>query len=296
MRPSKLQALIGEPNRGAVDEFAHAGMTELFAADQHHPLPVVADWQVAFLEQVVRQCGASIVLAPHTLDTIEWMPVLAGRLDAAIVTDAQNVVAEDDRLIATKPICGGALRAEYVLNRSIGIVTIAPGTFEPVALVPPCPVTTLEVTPLASRVTVVEEIEDAASTGPALKEARIVVAGGLGVGSRDQWSLVTDAASALGAAIGATRAVVESGWVPSSHQVGYSGTKIAPDVYIAIGISGAVHHLAGIAQAKAVIAINIDPTAEIFKVARFGVVGDAKAVVPAFTERVRALRTQANDA
>ena len=289
-------AVIGEPDRGAAELFSRAGMTELFVATPNPPLPLVADCQVAFLERVARQCGASIILAPHTLDTAEWMPLLAGRIGAAVVTDAQRIVAEDNRVIVTKPICGGAIQAEYIVNRPVGVVTIAPGAYEPAAAALPCPITIIEMSPVDSAVSVLEEIADASDAGPALQQARIVVAGGLGVGGREQWLLVSDAAAALGAAIGATRAAVESGWVPSNHQVGYSGTKVAPDLYIAFGISGAVHHLAGIAQAKAVVAINLDPAAEIFKVARFGVVGDVKAVVPAFTERVRELRSQSGDA
>jgi electron transfer flavoprotein alpha subunit len=288
-------AVAGTQDRRAAEEFACGGMTELLVADPGQTLPPVAECQVAFLEKAARHCGASIILAPHTLDTGEWMPLLAARLGAAVVTDVQAVVVEDGQLLVTKPICGGAVIAEYALNRPVGVITVAPGTYESAMAAVPCRVTPLKMAPEASAVEVLEEISDASDTGPTLKQARTVIAGGLGVGSRDQWQLVTDAASALGAGIGATRAVVESGWVPSNCQVGYSGTKIAPDLYIAIGISGAVHHLAGITQAKTVVAINVDPTAEIFKVARFGVVGDAKVVVPAFTERVRELRRQAGE-
>ena len=283
-------AVIGEPDETAAARLAAAGLAEVFIADCAAPAPLVAEIQVAHLEFIVERCGASVVLAPHTLDTAEWLPLLAARLDAAVASDAARLTVEDGRILVTKPICGGAVNAEYVLNRAVGIVTIAAGAYSPAAPAPACPVTTVTVPPLTSGAAVLEEVADASAGGPALKQARIVVAGGLGVGSRDQWTLIREAAEALGAGVGATRAVVESGWVPSSHQVGYSGVKIAPDLYIAVGISGAVHHLAGISKATAVVAINVDAAAEIVKVARFVVVGDAQAVLPAFTARVREIR------
>jgi electron transfer flavoprotein alpha subunit len=142
---------------------------------------------------------------------------------------------------------------------------------------------------VSSRVTVLKEVQEAVGSGPSLKKAKVVVSGGMGVGTRENWALIEDAASALGAAIGASRPVVELGWIPVSRQVGFSGQKIQPDLYIAIGISGAVHHLAGLKAAKNIVAINKDPEASIFRAARFGVVGDIKDVVPAFVARVREL-------
>jgi electron transfer flavoprotein alpha subunit len=216
--------------------------------------------------------------------------VLAGNLQAAVVTDCKSLALVQGRLQATKMICGGAIGAEYVIERSIVAATVTPGVFAPAPTRDPCPVLALHLPSSRSRVTVIEEVGGAADAGPLLKQAAIVVSGGLGVGGREHWSLVTDLANALGAAVGATRAVVESGWADSSHQVGYSGVKVAPDLYLAVGISGAVHHLAGVSQAKTIVAINTDATAEIFKVARFGVVGDAKTVVPALIARLRELR------
>jgi len=140
------------------------------------------------------------------------------------------------------------------------------------------------------RARVLEETREEGPAGPRLKDARIVVAGGMGVGGREHWHLVEETAAVLGGAVGATRAVTDLGWVPSVHQVGLTGTSVAPDLYIAIGISGAVQHLAGITRAKTIVAINRDPEADIFRLAAFGAVGDAQAIVPAFVERVKQLR------
>jgi electron transfer flavoprotein alpha subunit len=148
----------------------------------------------------------------------------------------------------------------------------------------------VEAPSVAPRVRVLQEVTESGPAGPRLKDARVVVAGGLGVGGAEHWHLVEEAAAALGGAVGASRAVTDLGWVTSAHQVGLTGTTVAPDLYIAIGISGAVQHVAGITRAKTIVAINKDPDANIVRMATFGAIGDARAIVPAFVERVRQLR------
>jgi electron transfer flavoprotein alpha subunit len=283
-------ALFGSGCGEAAQAFSVGGMSTLFVVDSTRLTPYVAEQYVAAAETIAHGCSATVILAPHTIDSAEWIPQLAFRLEAAVATDCHTVAAANNQILVTKSICGGAVQAEYRLERSTQVVTITPGSYEAASPSPPCPITAIDSPAIESRVSVLEEIPDEASSGPSLKEARIVVAGGLGVGGREHWNLITDTAAALGAAVGATRAVVESGWAPSRQQVGYSGVKIAPELYVAIGISGAVHHLVGIAQARTVVAINSDANADIFRVARFGAVGDAKVLVPAFVERVRALR------
>jgi electron transfer flavoprotein alpha subunit len=282
--------MAGAFNSVAIERLASSGLAEMIVSADQGRAPLSADHQVAALGAVVELTEASVILAPHTLDSAEWIPLLGARVRAAVATDCVDVSGTDSGIVVAKMICGGAIGAEYHLNRRVAAITITPGVFEAAPKSAPSPIRTIATTVVDSPVVVVEEIKTLADAGPALKQAPIVVAGGLGVGGRDHWSLITDTASALGAAVGATRAVVESGWAPYSHQVGYSGAKVAPTLYVAIGISGAVHHLAGISQAKTIVAINTDPTAEIFKVSRFGVIGDARAVVPAFAARLRELR------
>src|SRR6185436_11489975 len=140
-------------------------------------------------------------------------------------------------------------------------------------------------------VTFIEETTAAASAGPGLKDAKIVVAGGRGLGAAENWRYIDDMAALLGAAVGCSRPVADSGWVATSCQVGLSGTCIAPELYIAVGISGAVQHLAGISAARTVVAINPDAGAEIFTRADLGVVGDYREVLPAFAQRVKELKS-----
>jgi len=269
-----------------------AGMSQLFVVDDSRLEHYTAESSVAAVMSIVRQCDPTLILVGHSLDAGEWVPQLAAKLAASTVVDCRAIQADADHQITVhKAVCGGAIQAEYAVSGAL-VATVAPGMYAAESRTACSTVSQLSLPPFEAQISVVEELIEPAGSGPALKEARIVVSGGLGVGGRDQWPLITDAATALGAAVGATRAVVEAGWAPASQQVGYSGNKISPDLYIAIGISGAVHHLVGISQAKAVVAINTDPNADIFRVSRFGVVADAKAVVPAFIERARALREE----
>lgn len=284
--------LIGRDCAAAADRLATAGLTELFVADHARHAAYGAEFHIAAAEAIIRHCASALVVFPQTAETAEWVPLLAGRLGAAMATACTRLAFDGEDLVATRPVCGGALRGEYVFNRALRMATISPGTYAPAALGESCRISPVALPDVQPRVTIIEEVPDSAGTGPRLRTARIVVSGGLGVGSRENWRIVEDAAAALGAAVGATRAVVELGWVPASQQVGFSGQKISPDLYIAVGISGAVHHLAGLAGAKTIVAINKDPEASIFRAARFGVIGDAKEVVPAFVARVRELHTQ----
>jgi electron transfer flavoprotein alpha subunit len=144
--------------------------------------------------------------------------------------------------------------------------------------------------PANDRVTLIEEIAAQVGSGPKLSDAKIVVSGGRGLGSPDHWHYIETTANALGGAVGCSRPVADSGWVNSSHQVGLSGNSINAELYIAVGISGAVQHLAGINSAAVVAAINTDAQADIFTRANYGVIGDYKEVLPAFVERVKKLK------
>jgi electron transfer flavoprotein alpha subunit len=254
-------------------------------------LPGTGEQLLAAVHRLVERIDPSLVLAPHGGESAEWAPQLAGALGAAVLLGCHSITYEEQTLVARKLICGGAIEAEYELGSGLAIVTLEAGAYA--AAAPACEFESAPLPPTPGRVVFLDSIEDPSGFGPPLAGARVIVSGGLGLGGREHWQLVTDTAAALGAAVGATRAAVESGWAPACCQVGYSGSKVAPELYIALGISGAVHHLAGIAHARNVVAVNTDANAEIFRVARFGVVGDARQVMPAFLERLRALRDAA---
>ena len=151
-------------------------------------------------------------------------------------------------------------------------------------------VESLSVPAFDAAIEVLEEVREQATSGPRLKDAKVIISGGRGLGGPENWHFVDELAQILGAAVGATRAVTDAGWVSPSLQVGLTGATVAPDLYITIGISGAVQHIAGISGARNVVAINRDADANIFKYARWGVVGDWKLIVPAFTQRLKELR------
>jgi electron transfer flavoprotein alpha subunit len=283
-------ALVGRDVGAAADAFLAAGMAELYVVDGARYEPYVGEEYVAAGGAILAACSPAVALFPHTLDTREWVARLAARRRTGLVTDCMRLSVDNGRVVMTKPVYGGSVIAEYVVRGAPQMATMRAGAYEPATPGAAGRIVPLEAPPVAARVRVLEEMIEGGPAGPRLKDARVVVAGGLGVGGREHWHLVEETATALGGAVGATRAVTDLGWVPSVHQVGLTGTSVAPDLYIAIGLSGAVQHVAGITRAKTIVAINSDPEANIFQLAAFGAVGDARAIVPAFVERVRQLR------
>jgi electron transfer flavoprotein alpha subunit len=283
-------ALIGRDLEPAASAFLDAGMTELYVADGARYDPCNGVEYAAAGEAILDLCAPAVALFPHTLDTREWVARLAARRRTGLVTDCVRIAVDQDQVVMTKPVYGGSIIAEYVVHGTPQMATMRAGAFEPAIPGSVGRIVPVEVPPIAPRVRVLQEVTESGPAGPRLKDARVVVAGGLGVGGAEHWHLVEEAAAALGGAVGASRAVTDLGWVTSAHQVGLTGTTVAPDLYIAIGISGAVQHVAGITRAKTIVAINKDPDANIVRMATFGAIGDARAIVPAFVERVRQLR------
>ena len=286
-----LGTLVGDNLAAGAQQF-RGGFSSLYLVDGKHYRPYTAHAYIAAVQGVIKACSPSVVLFPHTLEIREWAPRLAARLDTGLVMDCTMLAAEGNELVATKPVYGGGVLGEYVIRGTPRMVTIRAGSYEPRSAAPGGEVVRLDVPALSQgRVTVLEEAAASASSGPKLKDAKIVVAGGRGLGGRDNWHFVEETAAVLEAAVGCSRPVADSGWVPASHQVGLSGICVTPDLYIAVGISGAVQHLAGISAARTVVAINTDPEADIFTRANYGVVGDYREVLPAFIERVKQLRS-----
>jgi electron transfer flavoprotein alpha subunit len=203
-----------------------------------------------------------------------------------------SIDAGSKTLLANRPVYGGNAIAVVRCNYTPQIAAIRPKVYEPLdpdssrqGQVVSFPV---ELDPSQARSQVVNVVEEAAE-GVKLEDARVVVSGGRGLGGPEPFQDLEILAKLLGGAVGASRAAVDSGWVPSSYQVGLTGKTITPEVYITVAISGASQHMAGCSGAKVIVAINKDAESNIFKEARYGVVGDWEHVVPAFTEAVREL-------
>lgn len=237
----------------------------------------------------------SVILMGATVRGRSLAPRLAARLGTGLTADCTELDMDDEgNLIQTRPAFGGNVMATIVCkNHRPQMATVRPRVMKPLEPDPDRQGEILEVPveaeALEIRTVLLEAVEEA---GEAVKieEADIIVAGGRGLGNPDGFQLLQDLAKTLGAAVAASRPVVDSGWIPYPHQVGQTGKTVSPKVYIACGISGAIQHMAGMRSSDVIIAINRNPDAPIFKIATYGLVGDLFQIVPALKREIEALR------
>ena len=284
-------ALAGKNVADVASGLGALGAEKVLLADtQSTPSP---EWLLAAAELAARRVSPEVVLLTHSGSGRDLGPSLAYTLGSGIITDATRLRVDGGELVITKPVFGGSAIAEFSIETTPKVVTLRPRAFEAEAAptAREATVETLDVPSGDGAIEVLEEVREQATAGPRLKDAKIIVSGGRGLGGPENWKYIDELAQVLGAAVGATRAVTDAGWVSPSMQVGLTGSTVAPDLYITIGISGAVQHIAGISGARNVVAINRDADANIFKYARFGVVGDWKQIVPAFIQRLKELRS-----
>lgn len=219
-------------------------------------------------------------------------PRVAAKLEAPLVTDVISAEISGDSLVVRHPSYAGKVMTTQTLTGSPVLVAFRPGAIPPSEVPKPGTVERMEPVgdPAAARVVVTELVQG--NTGAIdLGEAKVIVAGGRGLRSAENFKLVEELADAFGnAAVGATRAVTDDGWRPHSDQIGQTGRLVSPDLYIAVGISGAIQHLAGMRTSRTIVAVNKDKEAPIFKVADYGIVGDVMEVIPALTAAVREAR------
>jgi electron transfer flavoprotein alpha subunit len=219
-------------------------------------------------------------------------PRVAAKLGVGLVTDVVAVELSGDTVIVKHPMNIGKVVATVAIAATPAVIAIRPNTFTPVASAKAGRVEMIQPVgdPSASRV-VVKELVQGGRGKLDLADAPVIIAGGRGLKAAENFKLVQELADAFGnAAVGATRAVTDDGWRPHSDQIGQTGRLVSPDLYVAVGISGAVQHLAGMRTSRTIVAINKDKDAPIFKIADYGIVGDLFEVVPALTEAVREAR------
>jgi electron transfer flavoprotein alpha subunit len=247
-----------------------------------------AAWAQTLVEQA-RQRGASAVIAPGTERGNEVLAHVAAKLDQPMAANCVSVTPGDPATVL-RVRWGGSLLEEAAVN---GAPLLLSSAAHAVSAEPIDAVESVAVTDSASEldraVQVLEHVQ-ATSSGVSLAEADVVVSGGRGVGSAEGFSVIEELAELLGAAVGCSRAVTSAGWRPHTDQVGQTGTKISPEIYIACGISGATQHMAGCKGAKRLLAINPDGEASIFASADYAVIGDLHQVVPAISQEIRKAR------
>jgi len=268
----------GAPARSARGLLAAASMLGT-------PVLVGATGESAAIAAAVASAAArqpiAAVLLPHSVLGREVAGRLSARLAAPLLIDAIDLRLDGSAVIATHSVFGGSFTTTSAAVTGIPVITVRDGAFEPVAGLPTVDV--LAPAPDALPDPIVTEVRptEATSGRPDLKSAKIVVSGGRGLGSKSEFDRVTgELADALDAAIGASRAAVDAGYAAPSMQVGQTGATISPDLYIALGISGAIQHRAGMQTAKTIIVVNDDESAPLFEIADYGVVGDLFEVVP----------------
>ncbi len=282
-KASEVAATLGE--YGASKVYAHSDA----AYDTYLTLPAVDT-----ISELLKQHQPAILMLATTYDLRDIAARLNARHNMGLITDAIDLQFDGDTLLITVPWGGETVVTATFPKQATGIVLTRPKAFG----IERFEGKTAEVETLShslnaesQKMKILDRVV-VQSEGPALEDASVIVAGGRGLGKAENFRLVEELAAAFGGAAGATRAIVDAGWLPYSYQIGQTGKTVKPTLYFAVGISGAIQHLAGMKGSKYIVAINRDENAPIFSVADFGVVGDALTILPQLTEEVKRRKAQ----
>ncbi len=238
------------------------------------------------LAQLVREKSPALVLLAGTAQGKEVAGRLAVKIDSGVLTDAVDLQSGDDGPVAEQSIFGGGTTVHSRVKRGTPIVAMRPNAVAPEPGAGAAEISQVSLASEAAGAKVTNRVVAERSERPDLTEASIVVSGGRGTGGTEGFGVIEQLADAMGAAVGASRAVTDAGWYPHQFQVGQTGKTVSPQLYMAIGISGAIQHRAGMQTSKTIIAVNKDPEAPIFELADFGVVGDLFKVVPQLLDEI----------
>jgi electron transfer flavoprotein alpha subunit len=283
--------LIGSGVRDLAAEAGKYGAAKVFVADDERLAAPLPQPRADVIAGLVRDQGLDTVLLGASVLASDVAASVAARLDAGLNWDLTDLAMEDGRLVGKRPALQDSVYVDVGWKAEPRLALIRSGTFEPKETGGEAEVVDVQpsLEDFSLQATMVEQAHEE-SEGPSIEDADIIVAGGRGLGGPENFALVEELAKALGGAVAATRAVVDAGWYPYATQVGQTGKTVAPKLYVACGISGAIQHKVGMQGANVIVAINKDGNAPIFEFCDLGVVGDLHSIVPKLTELVRAKR------
>jgi electron transfer flavoprotein alpha subunit len=278
--------VVGAPGTAAPlkNQLAEFGAAKIYIAESDDIVGYLVAPKAAALAAVVALASPAAVLISSSSENKEIAARLAFKTGSGVLTDAVGVDADG----ATLQIFGGAITVQAKVTTGVPIITVRPNSLAPEPLTGAAeeiPVT-VELADADKAAKIIDAVVEAKGSRPQLADASVVVSGGRGIGNADNFSIIENLADSLGAAVGASRAVVDAGWVGHQLQVGQTGVTVSPQLYVAVGISGAIQHRAGMQTSKTIVAINKDAEAPIFELADFGVVGDLFTVAPQLTDEI----------
>jgi len=284
-------AIVGHQIASLTNAFAGFGVDKVYGVDTPELAAYSGEGYASAFAEIVNRVKPDWVFVGASAFGRDVAPRLAAKVAGGLVSDCTAMEVKDGDLLLTRPIYAGKALARVKVVRKPGIVTLRPNVFpalssngggSPAVEKIAAALGSIRAKVVGTKLAQLGKLE--------LTEANIIVSGGRGLKAPEHFHLVEDLAAALGAAVGASRAVVDAGWRPHEYQVGQTGKTVSPQLYIACGISGAIQHLAGMSSSKYIIAINKDPDAPIFKIANLGVVGDVFEILPRLTEAVKKVK------
>ena len=282
---------LGNGFSDTVAAFGEYGIPEIITVDRPELTLYAPELYTAAFVHCVKRIAPAVIIMTATAMGKDLAPRAAARLNIELISDSISYKINNGKIEAIKPIFAGKARITVTTQSSIQFVTIRPKVFSPAkSTAVSCQVFASDFDPASVAVRVcTKEVIKTGSDKADLTEADVIVSGGRGLQEPKNFEILEQLADTINAVVGASRAVVDAGWRPHSDQVGQTGKTVSPNLYIAVGISGAIQHLAGMSSSKCIVAVNKDPEASIFKVADYGIVGDLFAIVPKLNEEFKKL-------
>jgi electron transfer flavoprotein alpha subunit len=288
MLASSAKQAITDPRLALLDTL-YAGTDALFDAYS-------SELYSAQLRSIIEKESAGFVLLASTINGKDFAPRLAAGLKSSLFSDCIGLsISSDKRLIGIRPIYSGKILAEVTSqNSAVQMALLRPNIFPVIENSAARQFSVEETAPVLGATAIYEKLKEIRKTEKEtidVAEAQVVVSGGRGIKAAENFAILDELAKVLQAAVGASRAAVDSGWIDHAHQIGQTGKVVSPILYFAVGISGAIQHMAGLTSAKWIVAINKDPEAPIFKAANYGIVGDLFEIVPLLTQELAKVRS-----